>query len=147
MTGRREDGKRRWGVLLVMLLVLSCGSPTEGSSPVAGTWIATQLTVTPTGQAQLDVLAAGGNLSITITSTNVTSGSLNVPASVNGGTAFSASMAGTASLNGGETEVTFTQSADTFVRDLTWQRVGNNSLRVSNQVAGSASFTVTLTKQ
>lgn len=125
-----------------------CGDSYGSSdSPVAGTWVATQFQITPTGQAQIDALAGGGTLSITISAANTTTGALSLPGSVTGGSALNASMAGTASLNSASTEVTFTQAADTFVRDLTWQRVGNTTLRVSNQVAGGASFTVTLTKQ
>ena len=135
--------------LACVTLIAGCGDGygTDPDSPVAGTWVATQFRITPTGQAQIDALAAGGTLTITIATNNSTSGTISLPASVTGGAALNASMAGTASLNGANTEVTFTQAADTFVRDLTWQRVGNTSLSVSNQTAGSASFTITLTKQ
>jgi hypothetical protein len=42
--------------------------------------------------------------------------------------------------------VHFQQSIDTFVRDLTFTIVGT-SLQATNQVAGGASFTITLTRQ
>jgi hypothetical protein len=60
------------------------------------------------------------------------------------GTAFSASMAGTVVQTG--TTVRFEQTADTFVRDLTFTVVGN-TLQTTSQVAGAGSFTITLTRQ
>jgi hypothetical protein len=138
--------------ILGAVAVLSCTNQACGCDPVplnplAGVWAATQFLVTPTGQSQLDVLAAGGSLTITIFPDNATSGSLSVPASVTGGAPIMASMAGVSSLNSAETEVTFDQAADTFVRDLTWQRASASSLTVTNQVAGSAAFSITLSRQ
>ena len=75
---------------------------------------------------------------------NATSGSLTVPGSVSGGTALTASMAGTAFRTGNT--VRFQQSADTFVRDLVWT-VSDNALTVADQAAGSARFTITLSRQ
>jgi hypothetical protein len=65
------------------------------------------------------------------------------PASVLG-TAFSENLSGTAVQSGNT--VHFQQSIDTFVRDLTFTIVGT-SLQATNQVAGGASFTITLTRQ
>jgi hypothetical protein len=123
--------------------LVACGS-TDSSNTLAGTYSANVFTVTPAGQAPINVLAAGGSLSITIAASNSTSGSLAIPASINGGTAFNADMAGTASVSG--STVHFQQSADTFVRDLTWSHAGT-TLSVTNQTAGSASYTITLTRQ
>ena len=123
---------------------VACGDgPTEPAA-LAGSYRATELRATFTGQAPVDVLAAGGTLSITIGGDNATSGTLSIPASLNGGTPFTASMAGTATTSGDD--VRFSQTADTFVRDLTWTRTATG-LRVTNQTAGSASFTITLTRQ
>ena len=123
----------------------ACGSdsPTQASSPIAGTYVATVLRVTPTGQPTIDVLAQGGTLSITIAADNTTTGSLTLPASL-AGSAVSLSMAGTAVVSG--STVTFQQPGDTFVRDLTFT-ISGNTLSVANQAAGSQTFTVTLTKQ
>jgi len=137
--------------VLGMVVVLSCSSPTEGCgcSPVpspVGSWIATQFEVTPTGQAPINVLAAGGSLTITMGTDLVTSGTLSIPASANAGNALNATMAGTYSFELMASEVRFTQTADTFVRDLTWQFPGN-ALSVTNQTAGSAAFTITLHRQ
>jgi hypothetical protein len=42
--------------------------------------------------------------------------------------------------------VRFEQTADTFVRDRTFTVLGN-TLQATNQTAGVASFTITLTRQ
>ena len=135
-----------YSALLVASSALGCGGlDTVGNSNLlSGTYLATIFLVTPTGQAQSDVLAAGGSLSITIDESGNTTGSLNIPGTVTGGAAFTASMAGTATVTG--LTVEFNQAADSFVRDLTWARIGPD-LSVANQVAGSASFTITLTHQ
>ena len=121
-----------------------CGSdsPNQPSS-IAGVYTATVFRVTPTGQPTIDVLAQGGSLSITIASDNTASGTLSLPASV-AGTPFNASMTGTVVQTG--TTVRFEQTADTFVRDLTFTVIGN-TLQATNQVAGVGSFTITLTRQ
>jgi hypothetical protein len=124
---------------------IACGSdsPTQSSSPVAGAYVATVFRVTPAGEPTIDVLAQGGTLSITIAADNTTTGSLTLPASI-AGTDLSLSMAGTAVVSG--STVTFQQLGDTFVRDLTFT-VSGNTLSVANQLAGDATFTLTLTKQ
>lgn len=123
----------------------ACGSDSStGTTQIAGNYSATTFLVTPTGQPTINVLPQGGTLSIAIASNNSTSGTLSLPASVTGDAPFTASMAGTAVRTGNT--VKFQQSADTFVRDLTWT-VNGNALQVSDQTAGSASFTITLTRQ
>ena len=123
---------------------VGCGSDTPNQpSPIAGAYTATVFQVTPTGQPTIDVLAQGGSLSVSIASDNSASGSLSLPASVTGGAPFTASMTGTAVQTG--TTVRFEQTADTFVRDQTCTVVGN-TLQATNQVAGSASFTITLSR-
>jgi hypothetical protein len=133
------------GAAAVMFLTTACGG--DGTGPadsVTGTYVATVFSVTPTGQAPINVLAAGGSLGITIAANNSTSGTLSIPASVTGTTAFTADMAGTALVT--SSTVQFQQAADSFVRDLTWSRTGT-SLTVVAQTAGSASHTITLTRQ
>ena len=120
------------------------GTDTVGTGTlVAGTYRADQFLVTPTGQTPINVLDAGGSLTITIEASGATSGSLYVPPSI-GGVPFGVSMVGTATITA--TTVQFTQSADTFVRDLTWTR-SVNRLEVTDQTAGSASYTISLLKQ
>ncbi|HEY9382769.1 MAG TPA: hypothetical protein VIP80_04570 [Gemmatimonadales bacterium] len=132
--------------LVLGLAAPACGGDdTVGSSNLlTGTYQATLFVVTPTGQAPIDVLAAGGSLSISIAASGATSGTLSLPASVTGGAALSESMAGTASITA--LTVHFTQDADTFVRDLTWLRVGT-ALTVVDQPAGAATFSISLAHQ
>jgi len=146
---RRFSAARQRATVLALLTLSSawlsgCGSDTPSQpSSIAGAYTATVFRVTPTGQSTIDVLAQGGSLSVTIASDNTASGSLSLPASV-AGAPFSASMTGTVVQTGNT--VRFEQAADTFVRDLTFTIVGN-TLQATNQVAGVASFTITLTRQ
>ena len=135
------------GLILLLLPVVGCGDdePTDSTPPLADTYIATQFTVTRSGQATIDVLASGGSLVVTIAASGATSGSLTIPASLTGtGQPETISLIGTAVQSG--STVTFQLADDSFVRDLEWtlDAVG---LRVSNQVAGLASFTIVLTRQ
>jgi hypothetical protein len=132
-------------VFSIAIATAGCGGTdmVGTSTLVAGTYRADQLLVTPTGQTPIDVLAAGGSLSITIEASGATSGSLYVPPTI-GGVPFGVSMVGTATVTA--TTVQFTQSADTFVRDLTWTRSANR-LEVTDQQAGGASYTISLVKQ
>ncbi len=114
-----------------------------GTNFVTGTYAAAFFRITPAGQAEINVLAAGGSLSIVIRSDGTTTGGLSIPASVTGGAAFSASMEGTADVGG--LTVTFDQEADTFVRDLSWSRIGN-SLEVRDQTVGGATYSITLNR-
>jgi hypothetical protein len=147
MRRTRSTARQCAGALAFLALssawLAGCGSdaPNQPSS-IAGTYTATVFQVTPTGQPTIDVLAQGGSLSVTIASDNAASGSLSLPPSV-AGAPFTASMTGTAVQTG--TTVHFEQTADTFIRDLTFTVVGN-TLQATNQVAGSASFTITLSR-
>lgn len=131
-------------ILLLAPIGACSSSDAMGPGSIAATYVATTFIVTPTGEAQIDVLQAGGTLNIRIAADNTTTGSLNVPASVTGSTDFVADMAGSASVT--TSSVQFQQTADSFVRDLTWTRTAT-SLAVVGQTAGSASFTITLTRQ
>jgi hypothetical protein len=120
------------------------GDDPEQPTSLAGTYAATTLLFTPPDRPQIDVLAQGGALTLTIAADNRTSGTLSVPASAAGGTAFTASMAGTAVREGGL--VHFEQSADSFVRDLVFT-VGPNTLTARQTLSAGTGYTVTLTKQ
>jgi hypothetical protein len=67
---------------------------------------------------------------------------LSLPASI-AGQDLVVSMAGTATQTG--STVRFEQTVDSFVRDLSFSIVGT-TLQVQNQQAGSAAFTITLTR-
>ncbi len=131
-------------VLVAVGTLTACGD--DGAvdpDSIAGAYTATTFRATPTGAAEINVLGEGGSLVITIASGNATTGTLSLPAAVTGTVATQASMAGTAVRNG--SGVTFTQSADTFVRDLNWT-FASNTLSVTNQSVGGATYTIVLTR-
>ena len=127
--------------LVAAIALLGCDS-TE-PSVIAGTWTATEFTITESGEQPQDVLAAGGSLTIVVSSNNTTSGSMTIPASLTGGSAVTESMEGTATVNGASVE--FSQSADTFVRDLTWTFAGSSL--TANQTVSGVTLDITLTRQ
>lgn len=133
-------------VLLAVVVLLgasACRRATD-PDPLVGTYLATTFLVTPSGQGVLNVLALGGTLGLNVANNYVTSGTLIVPASVNGGSTFTASLAGTATRTG--SSVRFTQSADTFVRDLTFT-LAENRLEAVDQVVGGTRYNIILTRQ
>jgi hypothetical protein len=141
--------------LAAMLATLAClgagaacggsDSPTTTTTPpsIIGSYTATTFQVTPTGQPMIDVLAKGGTLSLIIAADNSTTGSLSLPPSILG-SPFSANLTGTAVQTGNT--VKFQQTADTFVRDLTFTANGT-TLEAKNQSAGTGTFTVVLTRK
>jgi hypothetical protein len=120
----------------------ACNGTLETSGPLVGTWMATEFRVTPAGQAEINVLDAGGILTIVIDADNKTSGSLTVPASVSGG--LIVNMTGTVTVTG--SNVKFVQTTDSFIRDLTWTRTPN-TLIVIDETAEGSRYTITLTRQ
>ena len=115
--------------------------------PLVGTWLATTFRVTPTGQGEKDVLGAGGTLGLNIVpvdSTFLATGTVILPASVTGGAALIASLAGPAVRTGNT--VRLTPTADSFVRDLVFTLV-ENRLEAVNQVVGGTRYDVILTRQ
>lgn len=129
-------------LFLTALATWSCGdssAPDNGSR--AASYTATTLRVTPSGQPAVDVLASGGSLSLTIEAQNQVTGHLSIPPSIQGG--LEADMAGTAVVNGNT--VTFDQTADTFIRDLTFTRVGSE-LHADQTLSGTR-FEVILSPQ
>ena len=118
----------------IPLLLTACGDDATAPASVAGQYTATTFNLVQAVDTT-DVLAAGGNLFITLTASGTTTGQLFVPAALNGGTPFTASMDGTFTLNNGV--VTFSQAADTFVRDLPFTVTGK-------ALAGSRDFSGTI---
>jgi hypothetical protein len=132
-------------IALAVGLTLAGCSDEDGTdiSDVAGSYEATTFVVTPDGEGQIDVLAAGGFINITINSNGTTTGDMFLPANV-AGTDQAFSMDGTASIVGSE-QVAFDQVADSFFRELTFT-IEAEELVVLEQRAGSAVFTITLTR-
>jgi hypothetical protein len=108
---------RSSSLLLIGLpaLLLACGDSTGPSGPPLGSLTAKVFLTTPPGGSIRDELAAGSSLTLNLTSDGMTSGHLHV-AAFGANPIFDADMAGTWSRNGDV--VTFTQPADTFVRNM-----------------------------
>lgn len=137
---------RRFGLgrVLPLAALLLIGCKGTEASPIAGIWSATTFMSIEVGKPQADVLAQGGGLTITVSSTNRTTGSLSIPATVTGGAAVVANMVGTATVIGGAI-VQFDQEADTFVRDVIWTITGNTL--VSSSTFSGVRRDITLTRQ
>lgn len=129
---------------------LAACSSTVDPSAIAGNYQATTLRVTPTGQGESDVLAAGGTLLLTVAPNNATSGTLTIPAALTGGTSpFIYDLTGKAVQTG--STVQFQVSSNAFIGSLTFT-VNGTALEAINQTvnaqtAGEANFTVVLTRQ
>lgn len=103
-------------------LLSGCGSDTTAPDALAGPYYASQWVTTGTS-GQTNQLTAGSFLSIFLNADHTTTGHLHVAAS-GSNPAFDADMAGTWSRSGNT--VTFSQTADTFVRDTPFTVVPNS---------------------
>lgn len=128
---------------LLAALAIGTGCDSTDPNPLAGTFVATSFVATETGEAPMDILALGGELTISIAQNNSTTGILTIPGDLTGGSDLSFSMNGTATRTGNT--VTFDQEEDTFVRDLDWTFSGN-TLNASQSFVG-VSLAITLTRQ
>lgn len=113
-------------MLLGIAAMIACGSDaTEPPSVLVGSYNAVEFTTTGSS-GQTNQLLAGSTVNIVLASNHTTTGHLHVAAS--GSTpAFDADLAGTWAQSGNS--VTFSQTADTFVRNMTFAVVAaSNSL-------------------
>jgi hypothetical protein len=128
---------RRRGLAVAVATLIATASACSDSSTapttLQGEYTATTFTLTQ-GGTTTDVLLAGGSLSITLSGNGTTTGRLFIPASLNGGTPFDVSMDGTYAESNGA--IMFNQTADTFVRDVTFTHSGS-TLVGSRTVSGS----------
>jgi ABC-type oligopeptide transport system substrate-binding subunit len=125
-------------VFLAMAALIACGGSdsTSPSGTVAGSYTATQFTTTGSS-GQTNQLLAGSTLVINLAASGTTTGHLHL-APQGGSPAFDADMAGTWAQTG--STVTFSQTADTFVRDIPFTAVANGSKWA---LEGSGSFSGT----
>jgi hypothetical protein len=135
-------------VRLLLLPVLGfaitgCSDSADPSSGVSGTYQATELTLTD-GSGNTDFLAAGAEVSIVLTPTGTTTGSLVVPAAYSeSGLEETYSLTGTYAYDADARAVTFDQAADTFLRDITWE-VDGRELHGTLAVDLGSTLTATL---
>lgn len=125
-------------VLMSLATLAACGGDsTTSPSALAGTYNAVIFT-TAGSSGQTDQIIAGSTLTINLASNGLTTGHLHVVAS--GSTpALDADMAGTWTQNGNS--VTFSQAADTFVRNTTFAMVAAGSTAWDLEGVGTFSGT------
>jgi len=129
----RQSVIRASAIIATVAAMTACGSDsTAPSDSVAGSYAATTF-VTTGGSGQTNQLVAGSTLAMVLNSNGTTTGHLHLVASGNN-PALDADMAGTWLRTG--TTVTFTQAADTFVRNMNftlfstgtkWELIGDQS--------------------
>jgi hypothetical protein len=133
----------RW--LPVLALVLAGCGDDDGFSPtvenVAGSYSAAEFTLTTAG-GTVDLLDLGSEVTATLAEDGTTTGRLFVPGSGENGEDVEADLAGTWTLAG--STVTFSQTADTFIRDVEFT-AGPNSLTGEGTFEGQT-FRLVLTK-
>jgi len=115
----------RYGTLLTLSSTLSllgaCGSSSDPDSlAFAGDYDASVMIVTAAGLHPVDLLAGGSSLTISIAGDSSVTGHLFIPAAITGTGDLDDDLAGTASAT--VSTISFDQTADTFVRDLTFTR-------------------------
>jgi hypothetical protein len=125
----------RWLVLPVFGFALAgCSDSTPSSTgidastappaTVDGAYHATKLTVKD-GSNTTDLLAGGAQISLVLTATGTTTGTVVIPAAYSeSGTEETLALDGTYSYDPGTGTITFDQAADTFIRDMTWNAGG-----------------------
>jgi hypothetical protein len=126
-------------MLIGLLLVGACYDGPTGPEPLVGTWVATTMRITPDGGETVDLLAEGASLTITFGSGYTMTGTLSLPDEES-----PASMNGTYIRRRNTLE--FVQTADTFVRELTWS-IGANTLTASDQTVENTEFEIVLTQE
>jgi len=128
-------------IFLGIAAIVACGSDSTAPNAVVGSYAATQFTTTGTS-GQTNQLLAGSTLNLTLASGGGLTGHLHLAAS-SANPVFDADMAGTWVRTGNS--VDFTQTADTFVRDVTFSVEANGDLVGAGTFAGTA-IAITLSR-
>jgi hypothetical protein len=128
--------------LASLTTTMACSDDGDLAPRPEGIYTATVLSVSDDGDVT-DLLAAGAELSITLTSAGTTTGTLVVPAAfTESGTEETFSLEGTYDYDSDTGAITFEHSADTFIRDAEWSLSGNELHGVLTN--GATTITATL---
>jgi hypothetical protein len=128
--------------LSLLAVAAACSGGTEPkTADVAGSYSATAFTTTSAGTTT-NQLSRGSTLALVLSAQGAVTGTLFIPDDGVSGT-VNANMAGTWTLSG--STVSFTQNADTFVRDMSFT-FANNTL-VGDDTFSGTRIQVTLTRQ
>jgi hypothetical protein len=125
-------------IVVALVALLACGGDTTGPSndALVGTYVATEF-VTTGSSGQTNQLLAGSTATINLFDNHTTTGHLHLVATA-GNPAFDADLAGTWTRTGNT--VNFSQTADTFIRDLDFavvQTSGGAQLVADDVFAGT----------
>ena len=120
---------------LAVAAVLGCSDAFKPTiENVAGNYALQTLMSTDTA-GTTDWMAAGATLTLSLTTDASASGHLHIPGGAEGGGDLDADMAGTWTLVGGS--VVLQQTADTFVRDMTWKPILGGLLAAERSFGGT----------
>ena len=121
-------------IFLGIAAIIACGSDSTAPNAVVGSYAATQFTTTGTS-GQTNQLLAGSTLTLTLASGGGVTGHLHIAAS-SSNPVVDADMTGTWTRTGNS--VDFNQTADTFVRDITFSVEANGDLVGAGSFSGTA---------
>ena len=124
----------------LVLFATACDDGPVTPEDVAGTYVATTLLVTE-GGVTFNALDLGAELEMTLNENGTTVGALFVPGGDEDGTDLVEDLAGTWTLSEDGERVTFSQTGDTFIRDVEFLVEGNQLL------ANELGIEVVLTKR
>jgi hypothetical protein len=133
-------------ILLAAAAVAHCGGDSTAPPGIlVGTYEAVQFTTTTGSSAPVNQLAAGSTLHVQLAANGTVTGHLHIAAS-GSDPAFDEDMAGTWSKSGNT--VTFTQAADTFVRNMNFSAVPNADVwdLTADQVFSGTRIQLTLSR-
>ena len=126
----------------VCLALASCTSESGPEDGIAGTWEATELTLTVDDETT-DLLAEGAELRLVLTDGGATSGTFFVPgAFTESGEDETLSLAGTYMYDANERTASFDHVADTFIRDVVWAFDGDELRSTFQEASGGIRATL-----
>jgi hypothetical protein len=137
---------RHLAILPALAVAGSCGELSTSVIPdvIPGTYAATSFRVTPPEQQTVDVIAAGGSLTVTVAQDFSTDGTLFLPAGLISSQPIQASMAGKLVQKADGTWF-FQQNANTFMRLLIWQQF-TDALVTTTLLEDGTQFQIALQK-
>ena len=136
---------RIFPIFLAAVTLTHCGDSTAPTEMLAGTYQAVQFVTTMGSADPVNQLAAGSTLNVALAADHSATGHLHIAAS-GSDPAFDEDMGGTWSKDGNK--VTFSQEADTFVRNMEFIAVPNADVwdLVADQVLSGARIQIRLSR-